>query len=70
MLNVFHYTSRTLTTFVENEGQLCSAEDCPVFSPVRLLFQKLYLASGVAFKISFAHRYPEMISAGGSNLES
>jgi len=42
-------------------GQLCSAENVPVFSPVRLSIQKLYFASDEALK-SFVYRSPDMIS--------
>jgi len=33
-----------------NSAQLCSEENFPVFSPARLLIQKLCLASDEAFK--------------------
>ena len=42
---------------------LFCGENFPTSSPVRLLIQKLF--SDEAFKKTFVHRSPDMISAGG-----
>jgi len=53
--NVFRHRSRTLIKLLVKLGTALltgPAENCPISSPVRLLIQKLFWASGERFKIA------------------